>query len=95
MDTKSIDQRVREKAHDELRKKIAAAFLPAERVYEWPHHIEIKSLNMTVAEILKLARDAIFERAKDKAAEAAVDDFLNRVNGLQAELDDLRESIPA
>lgn len=100
MDTKTLDQRIRERASAELEKDINEAFLGAEVLADRFMYHNVPGLtarvNMAIdptpvnfRTALTLIKDAIFEHYREERQEAYVQAFIAKVDSMQREIDEL------
>lgn len=96
---KTIDEKIREKALEELRTEVKDAFKGAYAAYRQHHgYIATELRNKggnyhSVDEVLNIARDAIIEAMREGRQNKAVDAFMDKVEHLGEELQDLRNQI--
>jgi len=109
METKTLDQLIRTKAHEARRQEIIALFEPVIRLGWSPHGADIQfkldarftiddergTISASPAMLLAVIRDALFARHAPVAEQAAVDAFLASVGDLHGQLDELRWSVDA
>lgn len=98
MDTKTLDDRIREKARAELRNQIDG---DAKKFYawigksgQWPS-IKVgpkdQQVSVGCSDAFRLITEAIFAAQAPNAEKAAVEQFLSKVDSLQEQVDELRD----
>lgn len=89
MSTKTIEERIRKAARDELMGELNKVAQPLRNKLQLGHALPTKygSAHTVLEEIV----NALFEQLKEKREERAIEEFLSKVNSLQSQVDELRE----
>jgi hypothetical protein len=97
----SIEQRLREKARKELEERINDALSPVEVLLRVGQAIDVPAVldkngsPYSAAFLLVQVRKALIEKYQSQAEEDAIKAFLEKVDQLQVELDELKEEVRA
>lgn len=98
--TKTIDERIREKARKELLQNIDAAFLPATRMIGScgqstmvAGYAREEGRPAYASDNMAAIKKAVFSALVDSAEERAVAEFIQQVDTLQDQLNDIRHDI--
>lgn len=101
MTTETLESRIREKARKELESEISNAFHKVEKLANFTHVIETDLVNSNltagtpymVHELVDAIKRALLKRRSPSREEAAVSDFLAKVESLQGEIEQLRAEV--
>ncbi len=99
-DTRTLDERIRQQARDDLKKQIDAAAEPLLKMLLWSGN-PVKGLAriapngspvpIEAREVLRLLVAALNEELREKHEGGAVTAFIQRVESLQQQVDELRD----
>ncbi len=89
-DVITLDARIRTHAEFLYRKKIRALI---KALKDEVHDFSVPTLGRSFSYLLGQLEDAIAENARERIGNAAVDDFIKKVDGLSDEIAELRNSV--
>lgn len=94
-DIKTLDQRIREDAHEKLRNQIEAALFPVKQLVSWNAGPLSKLQNeaglaVHMPYVLDRIADHLFAVNVESAERRAIGDFMARVESLQEQVNELR-----
>lgn len=97
MDAKTLDQRIRDRASEQLHREIDSAVYDIKKMageHRWLPVINLAG-GVRVDDVLDWINKTIFEAMNPKRQGDAIAEFIAKVDGLQSQVEELRESVEA
>lgn len=104
MDIRTIDEQIREKAKGKLERRINEALggltSGPGSIIDFPQCVKFTywrdasgNYGVTGQTMIRALKDGIYHHLEERVADAAVAAFLAKVDGIQSQLDELRETV--
>lgn len=93
--TKSLDQRIREQAVNEMKERVDATMKPIQKMMQIGYGLKVQlgAVTHNAHDLLQEIRQALIAELTPQAGEDAVKAFIDKVTNLQGQIEDLRESV--